>query len=265
VSEDAYGRPRRAMSRRSGRRLPLIVGLVLLLAAIALVADRVAAKVATDELRSRLVAQMSERDVQFQSMDVRIGGFPFLTQVAQGVYNEIAIDMAGVELPAGAGRAATLPTLNVIGTGVNADTADLVNGTAKVTAEQVTGTAVVSLTTLETIVDYSQFRLSGVTFSESAGGLKLSGTLVLSGISVPVSATADITVTEGQLRMTLRDVTAINLPAPPIVRNYLGDVAQRSLVARLPPLPFGMTLEGVQVRSDGLAITATGHDVPLVA
>jgi hypothetical protein len=241
------------------------VGLVLVLAAIALVADRVAAKVATDELRSRLVAQMSDRDVQFRSMEVRIGGFPFLTQVARGLYREITIDMADVELPAGAGRAATLPTLNVVGTDVDADTADLVNGTAKVTAAQVTGTAVVSLTTLETIVDYSQFRLSGVRFTESSGGLKLSGTLALAGISVPISATADIIVTEGQFRLTLRDVTAVNVAAPPVVRDYLGGLAQRSLVAHLPPLPFGMTLDGVQVRPDGLAITATGHDVPLVA
>lgn len=261
VSERTYGRPR----RRGSRSLTFIVSVVLLLAAIAVVADRVAAKVATDELESRLVAQMSDREVRYRSMDVAIGGFPFLTQVARGRYDEITIDMSDVELPAGGGRSAVLPTLHVVATGVDADTADLIRGTAKVRAERVTGTAVVSLATLDTIVDYSQFRLSGVRFTESAGGLKLNAAVNLAGISVPISATADLTVTEGQFRMALRDVTAVNLPAPPVVREYLGALAERSIVARLPPLPFGMTLDGVEVRPDGLAITATGHDVPLAA
>jgi len=38
----------------------------------------------------------------------------------------------------------------------------------------------------------------------------------------------------------------------------------RSISARLPQLPFGLTLDRLNVTTDGLAITATGHEVPLV-
>lgn len=261
VSEYAYRRPR----RRGPGLLAFLIGVVLLLGAIAVVGDRVAAKLAADELRTQLVAEMSDRDVQFGSLEVNIRGFPFLAQVARGFYDEITIDMTDVKLPAGTGRGATLPALHVVAKGVDADTADVVKGTAKITAEQVTGTAVVSFRTLETLVDYSRFRLSDVKFTDSAGGLKLSGNADLAGVRVPISATADITVTEGQLQVTLRDATAVNLPAPQIVKNYLGDLAERSILARLPQLPFGMTLDQVRVQTDGLAITATGRDVPLVA
>jgi len=40
---------------------------------------------------------------------------------------------------------------------------------------------------------------------------------------------------------------------------------QRSVQARLPALPFGLKLQAVTVRPDGLAITAAGVDVPLVS
>jgi hypothetical protein len=40
-------------------------------------------------------------------------------------------------------------------------------------------------------------------------------------------------------------------------------LAQQSLTAQIPKLPFGLVLDKVAVQSDGLAISATGHDVPL--
>src|SRR3954471_12963073 len=80
--DDTYveRRPRR---RRRGGMTFLIVGL-LLVAAILVVADRVAAKVAADELKAQLVSELDQRDVAYESLDVGIGGFPFLTQVAAG-------------------------------------------------------------------------------------------------------------------------------------------------------------------------------------
>jgi hypothetical protein len=267
-ADGSYPGPRnRPRRRRRGRWGLFLIGLLLLLAAVAVVGDRVAAKVATDELRAQMVSELSDNNVGYESLDVTIGGFPFLTQVARGNYDEITIDLSGVKLPAertGTAKEVTLPHLHVVASGVAADTQQVIEGTAKVNAKQVTGTAVVSFATLQGLVDFSALRLSDVAFAEEQGGLKVSAKTTVGGVIVPLSATADIAVAQGQLQVKLRDLQAVNLPVPTVVRDYLGNLAQQSLSARLPQLPFGLTLDQVTVDADGLSITATGHDVPMV-
>lgn len=260
--DDTYveRRPRR---RRRGGLTFLIVGL-LVVAAILVVADRVAAKVAGDELKAQLVSELDQRDVAYDSLDVGISGFPFLTQVAAGHYDGITIDMTQVRLRTGDGPAVTLPELRVTAKGVNADTQQVVNGTAKVTAEQVEGEATVAYATLGTLIDYSRYNLTDVTFGESNGALQVTGTATISGVKVPITATAEVSVKDGQFTITLRDATAATLPVPTLVKNYLSNLAQQAAVARLPKLPFGLTLDSASVRPNGLAIAATGTNVPLI-
>ena len=65
------------------------------------------------------------------------------------------------------------PSLHVVATGVDADTADLVQGTAEVAAEQVTGTAVVSYDDAAELIDLLRgTACSDVTFSEDDGALR---------------------------------------------------------------------------------------------
>lgn len=255
-------RPRR---RRGGAGWFSLFAIVAVLAAIVVVGDRVAAKYATDELRGELVAELSSHGVQYTSTTVTIGGFPFLTQVAAGRYDDITIDMSNVRLESSTGREVTLPTLHVVATGVEANTADVMRGTAKVVADQVTGTAVVSFGTLETLVDYTRYSLSEVKFTESTGGLKVTAKADVLGTQVPIAATAEVSVVDGALAVKLRDAQAVGLEAPAPVRDYLGGLVQSTLAAQLPQLPFGLTLDQVVVQPDGLAITATGADVPLVS
>jgi hypothetical protein len=260
--DDTYveRRPRR---RRRGGLTFLIVGL-LLVAAILVVADRVAAKVAGDELKAQLVSELDQRDVAYDSLDVGIDGFPFLTQVAAGHYDGITIDMTQVQLRTGNGPAVTLPELKVTAKGVNADTQEVVSGTAKVTAEQVEGEAIVAYGTLETLIDYSRYNLTDVQFAESNGALHATGTATINGVKVPITATAEVSVKDGQFTIALRDATAATLPVPALVRNYLSSLAQQAAVARLPKLPFGLTLDSASVQPNGLAIAATGSNVPLI-
>ena len=55
------------------------------------------------------------------------------------------------------------------------------------------------------------------------------------------------------------------MTAPAAARNYLANLAERTVAARLPQLPFDLTLDAVDVQADGLAITATARDVPLAS
>jgi hypothetical protein len=263
VVEDGYEVRRR---RRSG--WPALLAILIVLGGIILVADRVAAQAASNELRAQLASELSDRGVGYQTMDVSIEGVPFLTQVAENRYEKIAIDMTEVRLPAsqaGAGEA-TLPVLHVVATGVEADATSLIRGIpTQVTADEVSGSAVVSYGTLETLVDYSRYRLRDVRFTSTDGALHASGTADVAGIDIPITAVAEIAAVDGQFQVNLREVTAVGVEAPQIVKDYLDDLAQNAVTARLPDLPFSLTLDQVSPGAGGLAITATGRGVTLVA
>jgi hypothetical protein len=47
--------------------------------------------------------------------------------------------------------------------------------------------------------------------------------------------------------------------------SVLDALANAVIVAAMPPLPFGITLDALQVTPDGVAITATGRAVTLAA
>jgi hypothetical protein len=252
-------RPRR---RRSG--WTTLLAILLVLGAILVVGDRVAAQYAEREVRTQVVAALSERGVEYDTADVNVGGFPFLTQVADGRYEEITIDLTNVRLST-SGRNATLPRLNVVARGVKADTMQLVQGTARAVAEQVTGSGLVTFATLESLVDYSRYNLSDVKFAESNGALQVTANGNVAGFRLPLAATAKITVVEGQFRVQLRDAKAVGVEAPQAAKNYLANLAERSAAARLPQLPFDLTLDAVDVQPEGLAITATARDVPLAS
>jgi hypothetical protein len=266
----ATGRPALvARRRRRGGNWVTLLAILLVIGAILVVGDRVAAAEANKQVRARLVSELDQRDIGYQSLGVAIGGFPFLVEVAQGRYEQVTIDMSEVTLPAAqltGGRVPTanLPSLNVVAHDVTANTGDLFRGTAKVNAGQVEGTAVVSFATLQSLVDFSQYHLSDVTFGESNGGLAASGNVSVAGVSVPVSVVADIKIVGGAFQISLVKVEAASVSAPQAAKDYLGGLVQRNVSAKLPALPFGLALDQVTVQPDGLAITAAGHDVPLV-
>jgi hypothetical protein len=257
--QDAVYRRRR---RRSG--WPTLLAILLVLGAILVVGDRVAAQYAEREVRTQVVAALSERGVEYDTADVNVGGFPFLTQVADGRYEEITIDLTNVRL-SGAGQTANLPRLNVVARGVRADTVQLVQGTAQAVAERVTGSGLVTFATLQSLVDYSRYNLSDVRFAESNGALRITAVGNVAGFRLPMAATADVSVVDGQFQVTLRDAQAVGVEAPDAAKNYLADLAERSVAARLPQLPFDLTLDAVDVQAEGLAITATARDVPLAS
>src|SRR5689334_1404409 len=95
-------------SRRAAGGFTTLVAIVLVLVAIAVVGDRVAAKYAGEQLRTQLVAELDNRGVQYDTTEITIGGFPFLDQVAQGRYDSIAIDMTNVRLATNGGGTAQL-------------------------------------------------------------------------------------------------------------------------------------------------------------
>jgi hypothetical protein len=253
-------RTRVAYPRRR-RGAPLLAITLMVVVGLAIAADRVAANAAADRIRTEVVAELDERGVRPASTDVTVDGFPFLFQVVDGHYEKITIDMRRVNI-----SGTTLPSLLVVARGVDADTADLVDGKATVTAERVTGTAVVDWTTMANLVDYARLGLSGVTFGTRDGALQVRGTAQLAGLRVPMSATADLGVDAGVVRIRLRDARVEDGTLAGVAQAQLDALAQRlSVDIRIPPLPFRLAIDDVRPEDDGLSITATARAVPLAS
>ncbi len=196
--------------RRRGFWLPLVV-ILLVLVAIAVVVDRVAAKAASNELKSQIGAELVSRDVTYESLDVEVGGMPFLTQVAEGRYDANHDRHDRGPAAAGSDRAATLPELHVVASGVNADTSELIEGTAPVVADEVSGTAVVSYDTLTGLLDLSAYQLSEVTFDDEDGALKASGDRERGRAQLPIQALADVSAVNGEIQVRLQDARAVGV------------------------------------------------------
>ncbi len=254
--------PHRRPRRRPGR-WQSVLGIVLILAVVLAVADRAAAAAAESEMRSRIAAELQARQVSYATLDVGMGGTPFLTQVARGRYDSIAIDITDVRLQ-GDGREAMLPALHVVATGVEAQATELMRGNAPVTAEQVVGSGVVSYTGLSALVDLSDYYISNVTFTEQDGALYASGIVSVVGLEIPISAVAEVTVQAGQIQLGFRDASASGMTVPDVALPVLDRLANAVIVAAMPPLPFDITIDALTVTPDGLAITATGRQVSLV-
>jgi hypothetical protein len=240
-----------------------MLGALLIIAVLLVVADRVAASMAAGELESRIETELASRNVSYSALDVSVGGTPFLTQVAQGRYESISIDMTQVRLPTGDGLEATMPELHTVANGVRVDTVELMQGGADVTAESVDGTAVVSYATLSSLVDFSQYFLADVIFSERQGGLWATADVNVAGLEIPIEAEALLEVVDGTIQLRLRNAEAVGVSMPGVGLDLLDQLVNSVIHARMPPLPFGLTLQSLVVTPAGLQVRITGRDVPL--
>lgn len=248
--------------RRRPGRWQAVLGIVLIAAVILVVADRAASAVAADQLRSQVAQELQARQVGYASLDVSVSGVPFLTQVAQGRYESIAIDMTEVRLRS-EGIEATLPVLRVVATGVHADAMAVARGDASVTAEQVVGHAVVSYAGLSGLVDLQDYYVTDVAFQEREGALHASATISVAGLSLPIDVVADVSVQDDQIRLQFRDAAAVGMEIPEVALGALDALVNTVIVAAMPPLPFGITLDALEVTPNGLAVSATGREVTL--
>lgn len=250
--------PTQVRRRKSG--LPLLAILVVLVAAL-VVADRLAAAAATDRIRTQVVSALAKHDVQPRSTEVSVDGFPFLTQVADGRYEQITIDMTGV-----AYSGVVLPSLLVVAHGVRADAADIIGRSVTATADRVTGTAVVDWPTLTSLVDYARLGLTDVRFAAVDGALEVVGTANINGVRVPLAALADLSVKAGVVQVSLRDARIGGAGIAGLGQAQVNALLRSLTVpVPIPPLPFRLAIDAVQVQPLGLTVTGTARGVSLVS
>ncbi|MDM4777941.1 DUF2993 domain-containing protein [Micromonospora sp. b486] len=139
--------------------------LLLVLAGLLVVADRVAAGVAERAIADQVRQEIAKQDAQSAAPQVEVGGFPFLTQVLDGRYERISIQLTDVRGDV-QGDAVEVPKLDVDARNVTASLDTLRSGRGEVVAESVDGRGTVTYESLAKLLDRP-----GLTLGERNGKL----------------------------------------------------------------------------------------------
>src|SRR5215472_8972290 len=157
----------------------LLIALVILVV-LFIAVDRIGVVLAEDQIASRLATAYGLPT----DPGVSITGFPFLTQVVSGDYQQIDVTADQIQADG-----ATLHDMNVHLTGVHATIAQLLgSGSATVTADHAAGSALVSYATVNQRLPHG-FRVAA-----DGNNLTATGTVSYHGLTVPVSATVTLAV-----------------------------------------------------------------------
>jgi hypothetical protein len=249
-----------ARPRRRGRKVLIgLVVLLLLLVGLLVVADRVAAGVAEREIAKRVSQEVAKQNAQSAPPKVEVGGFPFLTQVLDGRYERISIQLKDVQGSV-EGDAVSLPVLDVDARNVRASLDTLRTGQGDVVADTVNGAGTISYDSLAALLDRP-----GLKLGEQGGKLSVTAPVDILGQKLTVSGTADVTVGKnGAVALRFNNLDAAGLPNLPLARTLLNNYAKSiSIDVPLPDLPFELAVREVRPLPEGLAVTADAKNVPI--
>jgi hypothetical protein len=240
---------------RRGRRVGVGLAIVFVVLIVLLIAvDRVGAYAAERTIADKVSTEVEKVKVSSSEPEVTVGGFPFLTQVLDGKYKEITIVLRNVS----AGKV-VLPELDIHATGVNAEMNTLMSGEGSITADRVVGTATIGYSSVRALFDQE-----GLQVGAENGRLRLRLPLTAGQQQISAVATADVTVDKGVVKVSVVDIRAEGAELLPAAQRLLDDYKSRlSVQVALPPLPFRLRVENVQVKPEGLAVTASAQGVPI--
>lgn len=245
---------------RSRRKLRAALVLLAVLAVALGVVDRVAVRVAQDQIAQRLVdtAGFSGGSVQ-----VSIHGFPFLTQVARGRYADIEVQARGVALQ-------DIHDLDISARlhGVQLSLSDLRSGERPdVPADSADGYVTIPYAELErrALEAGADDGLMSLSLRRSGDEVALSARATVLGVEVQGTAQAQVTFDDGSPHLTVSDVDieGVGVPQSTVaaVVVVVNTVLARAL--ELPALPYGLQLTSVVAAAGGIRINAAALDVIL--
>ena len=235
---------------RNTRRVLVVL---VVLAGLVLVVDRVAAWAAQQTVEERVAQELESYEVRSAPPEVSFGGFPFLTQVAAGTYDEVVLrlrDVGSDEL--------RLPLVELTASGVDAPARTLIES-GPIHAASVTGAATIGYAQVTGLTGRPDLELTA-----TAGQLAVRVPVEVLGTPVTLVGTADVQVVDGVVQVRVTDLSAEGAALPAGAEPVLAEVVQDlSVDVALPPLPYGLSVESVRVDRTGLVVTVTAVDVPL--
>jgi hypothetical protein len=258
VASVEYGTPRR---RRRGRGLLItLIVLLIIIAVVLFAADRIGRSYAERLISDKVSDQVSNQKATSEKPDVTIEGFPFLTQVAAGKYDEIKIDLKNFSGPAdeSGDKKVKLPLLDIRAKNVQASLDTLRSG-GNIVAGTVTGTGTIDYQQLIALINQP-----GLTLSEKDGKLTGSAEVPALGQKFKVTGVAKLSVANGEVHVGFDDVDSPDLPNLPGLKAIIAGYAKGLGVdIRVPTLPLKLKVQQVQPQPDGLQFTAGASNVTL--
>jgi LmeA-like phospholipid-binding len=256
------------VARRGRRWLIALVVVVLVVAGLLVVADRVAVNVAENRLADQAVTAMRERDItSADKPGVSIGGFPFLTQVLAGKYQKVTID---VDRPRSGD--VTLDHLTVVANQVHAPLDTIRSGQGQVTADTVTGTAKMGWDVVRGLIDTTPLRqvpgldISKLNIAVKDNKVNMSAPIAFAGISLTLQTAGTLTVSKGEVRVQIEDLRAVspNGGTSAIAPSFLNQYRDRlNVKIAVPSLPYDLVINKVRTSDAGVVVTATASNVVL--
>lgn len=222
-----------------------ILVVVMLVATGLLAADRIAERTASSLMAQQLTSELHLS----QSPDVEITGFPFLTQVGSGHYQQIDISIP------------TVTALSVTVRGVDATVRD-VHTKPFPTSPADLRSAGAGTVEVGGLVPFSSIPLpAGFTAVDSGGDFRVAGSIALFGAAIPVTATESISLQGETVAFRPTDIQA---RAGELELNVSGAVA-RQLTASvdLSALPFHIRVSRLTVVPSGLEVAGQAQNVSL--
>jgi hypothetical protein len=232
-------------------------GLVVLvaLAALLVAGDRIAAWAAQQAVADQVAAELATYQVGSARPETSFGGFPFLTQVAAGRYEEVSLRLRDV----GSGPL-RLPLVELTAFGVTASARTLVNRSGPIDAERVEGAATIGYEQVRAITGRPDLVLA-----PDDGRLTVRLPVELLGQSLTLVGTASVEAAPDVVRIRVDGLTALEPSGLPPGAGPLVEAIGRELSVDvpLPPLPYGLSVDSVRAEPSGLVVTVSAREVPL--
>lgn len=229
--------------------------LVVVVVGLLVVADRVAAWAAERTVADQVAQELSTYQVDSAPPEVSIGGFPFLTQVAAGEYEQVTLRLRDV----GSGPL-RLPRVVLTASGVTAAADTLIAGDGPIHAAEVVGEATIGYGQVRGLTDHEDLVLGA-----DVGEVTVRLPVELLEQRVTLVGTAEVAVSGHGVQVRVRELTVAEPDALPEGAQPLVDqiAAQLSVDVPLPPLPYDLSVESVRAERAGLVVSVRAHDVPL--
>ena len=216
---------------------------VIVLAGLLVVADRVAVVVADRQIAGRVQSAYNLSS----KPSVSVQGFPFLTQVASGDYHQIDVSIGSLSTD-GVQVNGLMAELS----GVRAPLSALLgHGSSSITAAQVTGSGTVPFSSVRSHLPH------GVQLSQDGDALRLAGTVSYLGVTVPVSADATLAVDGSGIAVTPTRISVAS--AGSALSSVIA--GQFRFVVPVTGLPLHLAVRSVSVVPGGVRVGASAADV----
>lgn len=245
------------MAKLRRKKLVIWLAVVGVLLGLLVIGDRVAAGIAEDRVAGLIADKAADHGVQSdRPPDVDITGFPFLTQVVGGHYQQIDIhltDLSSGDL--------TLPRLEIRAMEVTAALSDVMSGNGPIVAGRMEADGHISYDSLTATLEEAT---SAKVTPQGDGLLEVSATVEVMGQQIPVTGSATVSFDGTLLQVVGENFTAEGVELPPGGQEVLDAMAQNfSREIPVPSLPYDLTLEDLRLEADSIVLSASAQNVPL--